>query len=96
MCYFILDFYKVLELLWEFEFCGKASVLTMSSQDEFKRKRTEEKTLWPFFGGCMTTIFKMAALLYRRWMKTFFSEFFKRLVFLEMREVILFFMQIFT
>ena len=44
----------------------------------------------------MTTIFKMAALLYRRWMKTFFSEFFKRLVFLEMREVILFFMQIFT
>ena len=30
--------------------------------------------------------------MYRRWMKTFFfSEFFKRLVFLEMRQVILFF-----
>ena len=38
MCYFNLDFYKFLEFLWEFEFCGKASVLTMSSQDEFKRK----------------------------------------------------------
>ena len=72
------------------------SVLTMSSQDEFKRKRTEEKTFVAIFGGCMTTIFKMVALLYRRWMKTFFSEFFKRLVFLEMREVVLFFMQIFT
>ena len=49
MCYFILHFYKFLELLWEFEFCGKASVLTMSSQDEFKRKRTEEKTFVAIF-----------------------------------------------
>ena len=36
--------------------------------------------------------FKMAAWMFRRWMKTFFfSEFFKRLVFLQMRQVILFF-----
>ena len=57
MCYFNLDFIK-LEFLWEFEFCGKASVLTMSSQDEFKRKGQRKRLFWPFFGGCLTTILR--------------------------------------
>ena len=51
-------FIKFLEFLWEFEFCGKASVLTMSSQDEFKTKGQRKRLLWPFFGGCLTTILR--------------------------------------
>ena len=94
MCYFNLDFYKFLELLWEFEFCGKASVLTMSSQDKFKRKGQRKRLLWLFFGGWMTTIFKMAAWMYRLWMKTFFFSdsffFFKGHELLEMRQVLYF------
>ena len=38
-------FIKFLEFLWEFEFCGKASVLTMSSQDEFKTKGQRKRLL---------------------------------------------------
>ena len=35
MCYFKFGFLLVfLEFLWEFEFCGKTSVLTMSFQDK--------------------------------------------------------------
>ena len=56
-------------------------MLTMSSQDEFK---TKGQTFVAIFWWMFDHYFKMAAWMYRRWMKTFFfSEFFKRLVFLE-------------
>ena len=58
-----------MDFLWLFEFCGKTSVLTMSSQDKIKKK-TEKVFLWPFYGGLRTTICKMAALMFRCWMKT--------------------------
>ena len=64
MCYFQFGFLlSFMDFLWFFEFCGKTSVLTMSSQDKIKRKSTEEKfSLWPFYGGLRKTICKMAAL----------------------------------
>ena len=87
MCYFKFGFLLVfLEFLWEFEFCGKTSVLTMSFQDKIK-KGQRKMLLWPFYGGLMTTICKMVAWMFRHWMKTFFySEcnfFFKKHVLLE-------------
>ena len=40
--FFYLDFFiKLMVFLWLFEFCGKTSVLTMSSQDEIKEAQRE-------------------------------------------------------
>ena len=42
-------FIKLMDFLWLFEFCGKTSVLTMSSQDEIKeaqRKSAFVVILW--------------------------------------------------
>ena len=60
---------KFLELLLDFDFCGKTSVLTMSSQDKIKKKDRGKVLLWPFYGGLVTTICKMVALMFRCWMK---------------------------
>ena len=48
--FFLFEFFiKLMDFLWLFEFCGKTSVLTMSSQDEIKeaqRKSAFVVILW--------------------------------------------------
>ena len=52
-----------MDFLWFFEFCGKTSVLTMSSQDEIKEVQ-RKVLLWSVYGGWSATIWKMAALMF--------------------------------
>ena len=40
-------------------------MLTMSSQDEFKRKGQRKRLLWPFFWWMYDHYFKMAAWMFR-------------------------------
>ena len=64
----VFIFIKFDGFLWLFEFCGKTSVLTMSSQDEIKKAQRESAfvaILW----WISATICKMVALMFRCWMK---------------------------
>ena len=74
--FFLFEFFiKLMDFLWLFEFCGKTSVLTMSSQDEIKE--AQRKSAFVVILWWMERHFcKMAALMFR-------CLFFKRLVFHE-------------
>ena len=71
MCYFHFRFFiKVFGVFCEFEFCGGASVLTMSPQNKIRKLQRKSAFILCPLWWIMTTICKMAALMFRCWMKT--------------------------